>query len=78
MEELTPYRGQPKDLSVAVAFREATLGWDAVSLQKEKNNPERLGMMSREERLFRTVFFSVSTQYCVTVATCLDCCFTHK
>ncbi|XP_050718603.1 ATP-binding cassette sub-family C member 5-like isoform X6 [Eriocheir sinensis] len=38
MDELTPYRGHPKDPSVAVAFHDATLGWDAVSLQKEKKN----------------------------------------
>lgn len=44
MEELTPYRGQPKDLSVAVAFYDASLAWDAISLQKETKNAERFGM----------------------------------
>ncbi|XP_063866904.1 ATP-binding cassette sub-family C member 5-like isoform X1 [Scylla paramamosain] len=42
MEELTPYRGNPEDSSVAVAFQNATLAWDAVSLQKEKRNTESI------------------------------------
>lgn len=41
MEELTPYRGNPEDSSVAIAFQDATLAWDAVSLPKEKGNIEK-------------------------------------
>lgn len=48
MDELTNYRGHPKDLSIAVAFHDATLGWDAVSLQKESS--KRLAVMSPTRR----------------------------
>lgn len=45
MEEITPYRGNPENSSVAIAFQNTTLAWDAVSLQKEKRNIDRLRYM---------------------------------
>ena len=45
MEELTTYRGNPQDSSVAIAFQNATLAWDTFSLQEEKTNIERLQNM---------------------------------
>ncbi|XP_045132970.1 multidrug resistance-associated protein 5-like isoform X4 [Portunus trituberculatus] len=42
MEELSPYRGNPKDSGVAIAFQDATLAWDAVSLPKEKRNTDSI------------------------------------
>lgn len=45
MEELTPYIESPQDENIATAFHDATLAWDAVSLQKRRKK-KRLGLLS--------------------------------
>lgn len=48
MEEITPYRGNPENSSVAIAFQNTTLAWNAVSLQKEKRNIDRKKELKKE------------------------------
>ncbi|MPC69563.1 hypothetical protein E2C01_063791 [Portunus trituberculatus] len=64
MEELSPYRGNPKDSGVAIAFQDATLAWDAVSLPKEKRNTDR-GPISPPKCIF-----GVTTQNLGIMVTC--------